>query len=176
MFYFILFFLCLVDLRICVYLSRAKPWLELSIKFNRYSMKSFQTALVGFNNLWIHLIFKEFCWVSMFKIPSLPFQMKSCAICLGDRFFFALGEIVFSFFSFLSDTFWNSIYFTYVPWIWSKDFLSSCFFPLKEGCILFQIWIFYVKLSCILSQILWSWGKLPKRPRPILMENLGQTI
>ena len=27
-------FLCLVDLRICVCLNKAKPWLELSIKFN----------------------------------------------------------------------------------------------------------------------------------------------
>ena len=34
-------YLCLVDLRICVCLNKAKPWLELSIKFNWYSMRLF---------------------------------------------------------------------------------------------------------------------------------------
>ena len=38
-------FLCLVHLRICFCLNRAKSWLELSIKFNRCSMRSFQRAL-----------------------------------------------------------------------------------------------------------------------------------
>ena len=61
-------FLCLVDLRICVCLHRAKPWLELNIKFSWYSRRSFQRALVGFNNLWIHLISNKFNWFSMSKI------------------------------------------------------------------------------------------------------------
>ena len=60
-----LFYFCefLVDLRILFCLNRAKFWLKLSIKFNKYSMRSFQKAMVGFNNLWIHLIFKDYCWV-----------------------------------------------------------------------------------------------------------------
>ena len=40
-----------VDLRICVCLNRTKPWLELNIKFNQYSIRPFEKALVGFNNL-----------------------------------------------------------------------------------------------------------------------------
>ena len=48
-----LFYFCefLVDLRILFCLNRAKFWLKLSIKFNKYSMRSFQKAMVGFNNL-----------------------------------------------------------------------------------------------------------------------------
>ena len=36
-----------VSFRICVCLNRTKPWLELSIKFNQYSIRSFQKTLVG---------------------------------------------------------------------------------------------------------------------------------
>ena len=77
-------FLCLVDLRIYVCLNRTKPWLELNIKFNQYSIRSFQKALVGFNNLWIiHLAFKDFNWLSMSKMPFPPFQMEGWTRCLG---------------------------------------------------------------------------------------------
>ena len=69
------------------FLNRTKPWLELSIKFNQYSIRSFHKALVGFNNLWIHLIFKEFNWVSMSKIPSPPFQVESWIRWLGRLIF-----------------------------------------------------------------------------------------
>ena len=86
-------FLCLLDLRICFCLRRARPWLELRIKSNRYSMRSFQRALVGFNNLWVYCIFKEFNLVSMSKIPSPPFHMESWARCLGGHsFFFSRGN------------------------------------------------------------------------------------
>ena len=56
--------LCQLYPRICFYLKRAKPWLEFSMKsiFNQYSMRSFQRALVGFNNFWINFIFWEFNW------------------------------------------------------------------------------------------------------------------
>ena len=66
---------------------RLLSWLELRIRFNRYSMRSFQKALVRFNKLWIHFIFREFNWVSMFKIPSPYLQMESWARCLGGCFF-----------------------------------------------------------------------------------------
>ena len=70
-----------VDLRICVCPNRTKFWLELNIKFNQYNIRSFQKALVGFNNIWIHLVFKEFNWVSMSKIPYPPFPMESWTRC-----------------------------------------------------------------------------------------------
>ena len=76
-----------VDLRICVCLNRTKPWLELNIKFNQYSIISFQKPLVRYNNLWIRLVFKEFNWVSMSKIPYPPFQMESWTRFLGGLFF-----------------------------------------------------------------------------------------
>ena len=40
-----------VDLGICVCPNRTKFWLELNIKFNQYNIRSFQKALVGFNNI-----------------------------------------------------------------------------------------------------------------------------
>ena len=83
-------FLCLLYLRICFCLKRPKTLLDFSIKsiFNQYSMRSFQRALVGVNNLWIHFIFRKFNWVSMSKMSkeclnvweiwfSLSFQRKS---------------------------------------------------------------------------------------------------
>ena len=48
-------FLCLVDLKICVCLNSTKPSLELSVEFNKYSIRSFQKAFLELNNIWIHL-------------------------------------------------------------------------------------------------------------------------
>ena len=79
-------------------LNRAKPWLELSFEFNRYSIKPFQRALVGFHKPWIHLSSKEFNWVSMPQIP-----------------FFVSEKILYCLFNFLFDRFSNRIYFAYVP-------------------------------------------------------------
>ena len=94
--------LCLGELRICVSLNRAKPWLELNIKFNWYSRRFFQRALVVFNNLWIHLISKEFNWVSMSKIYLT--ELSKWGVCLM--------KILYSFLNF----FW--IYFGIV-YIWA---------------------------------------------------------
>ena len=69
--------LYLLDLKICFYLKRARSWLEVRVKFSRYSMKSFQRALVGLNNFWIHFIFIKFNWVSMSKIPSPPIVVRT---------------------------------------------------------------------------------------------------
>ena len=97
-------FLCLVDLRICVCLNKTKPWLELNIKFNQYSIRSFQKALMGFNNLWIHLFFNEFNWISMSKILYSPFQMED--LTKWEVLFFVVSEkIVSAFFSFLINLF-----------------------------------------------------------------------
>ena len=104
-------FLCLLYLRICFCLKRAKPWLEFSIKsiFNQYSMRSFQRALVGFNNFWINFIFREFNWVSMSKMS------KECLSVWEVWFFFVPEEIVYSLFNLLFDILWNSIYLNYIP-------------------------------------------------------------
>ena len=77
----------LVYLRICFYLKSARPWLWFRIKFNWYSMRFFQRALMGFNSLWIHFIYREFNCVSMFKIPSPIIQMEVWARYLGGRIF-----------------------------------------------------------------------------------------
>ena len=72
------------------FLNKAKPWLELNIKFNQYSIRFFQKALVGFNNIWICLVFKEFNWVSkirMSKIPYLRFQIEKWTRLLGCLIF-----------------------------------------------------------------------------------------
>ena len=95
-------FLCLLDPRICFYIKRTRPWLDFRITFYRYSMKSFQKALEGFNNFLIHFIFIEFNWVSMSKTPSLPLQMERWARSLGSSIFFcSRGNRVFFEFPFL---------------------------------------------------------------------------
>ena len=105
-------FLCLLYLRICFCLKRAKPWLEFSIKsiFNQYSMRSFQRALVGFNNFWINFIFREFNWVSMSKMSK-----ERLSVWEVWFLFIVLEEIVYSLFNFLFDILWNNIYLNYVP-------------------------------------------------------------
>ena len=105
LFYFCMF-LCLVDLKICDCLnSLSKPWLELSIKLNQYSIRFFWKALVGFNNLWIFLVSKEFNWESMYRIPSLTFKIESLTRCLGGLIFFVVPEdiVIHIFFQF---SFW----------------------------------------------------------------------
>ena len=54
---------------------------------NWYSMRFFQRALVGFNDLWIHFIFRDFNCVSMSKIPSPIIQMEIWARYLGGSIF-----------------------------------------------------------------------------------------
>ena len=74
-------FLCLVDLRICFCLNAPKLWLELSFKFNRYSMRLFQRALVGFNNFWIHLSSRVFI---EYLCPKYLVHTSKWRIELGD--------------------------------------------------------------------------------------------
>ena len=105
-------FLCLLYLRICFCLKRAKPWLKFSIKstFNQYNLRSFQRELVGFNNFWINFIFREYNWVSMSK------KVQGVSKCLGSHIFFIVPEeIVYSLFNFFFDMLRNSIYLNYAP-------------------------------------------------------------
>ena len=123
-------FLCLDDLRICFYLNKHKPWLELFFKFNQCRMRPFQRALVGFNNLYIHWSSREFNWVYMSKIPSPHFQMESWAI-------------VFSIFSLINfGIVYNwPIYQSLDKRIWWFP-ITFLFYP-KECCTLFKIFIFF---------------------------------
>ena len=91
-------------------------------------------------------------------------------------YFVGPEEIVYSFFNFFPDTFWNSIYLTVYHSLDQRIWFMVIFYPLKESCILFQIWIFPVKLSYILSQFLLSWAELWKFTPTILMENCDQAI
>ena len=110
--------LWLVDLRICFYLKRARPRFWLRTKFNWYSMRFFQRALIGFNNLWIHFIFREFNCVSLSKVPSPIVQMESWTRCLGDCIFScSRGNRIFFF-----GTFWNSSIFGLCTTVWIRAF------------------------------------------------------
>ena len=102
-------FLCLLNVRIYFCLKSAKLWLEFRIKFNWYSMRSFQRAMVEFNNLRIYFTFRGFNRVSMSKISSPPIQMESWSSCLGGGIFSVSQEIVYSFKLFF-DLFWNNIW------------------------------------------------------------------
>ena len=139
-------FLYLIDLRICVCLNKAMPWLELNIKFKQYSIRSFQKPLVGFNNLWIRLVFKEFNWVSMSKIPYPPFQMESWTrslgglICCSSRrncicffqfpFWFILEQWIFDLWTIVLVKGF-SVYLTYIWQIYSNWYYH---FRCGEGC------------------------------------------
>ena len=146
-------FLCLVDLKICVYLKSARPWLEFRIKFNLYSMRSSQTALVGlliFESILFIYLFILFHWISMSKIPSAPLQLKNWSRCLWDRIFYPfLRKSYILSLSFL-------IYFG-IAYIWlmcySLDkgiWFTITFLPLKESLTLFQTRTFlvYLHLFC----------------------------
>ena len=122
LFWFCNFFF-LDDLRICFCLNKHKPWLELFFKFNQYSLRPFQKALVGLNNLWIHWSSTEFSWVSMSKIPS---PKESWA---------------FVFFNFLFDQFWKSIYLTYVQKFGYENLTyNSFFFIPKRVALCLKYW------------------------------------
>ena len=127
-------FLCQLYLRICFCLKRAKPWLEFSIKsiFNQYSMRSFQRALVGFDNFWINFIFEEFDCVSMSKMSKEFLSVWEVWL------FYCSGGLCILF----SNSF--LIYFGKV-YIWTmyqsmdKIWFIIIFLPLKEILTLFQI-------------------------------------
>ena len=113
----------------------------------------------------------------MSKIPSLLFQIKSLAGCLGDLTFFVVPEeVLYYFFSFLFNILWSSVYLTNVPWFWWKDLVYDYFFPLKKSCALSQIWFFLLIFNNNFSQLLLSTTELTKYTPIILMENCNNTI
>ena len=134
--------LCQLYLRICFCLKRAKPWLEFSIKsiFNQYSMRSFQRALVGFNNFWINFIFREFNWVSMSKIS------KECLSVWEVSYFFIVPEEIVYFFSIFFLIYFGIVYIWPMYQSLDKSWFIVIFSPLKESLALFQIWNFLLNL------------------------------
>ena len=124
-------FLWLVDLKICFCLKRARPWLEFRFNFNWYSMRSFWRRLLGLNNLWVHIIVIEFNCVSMSKIPiPLPLSPKteSWVRCLGGHIFAVPEEILYSFFYFVFDMFWNKISLASAPQLGQEDLVYDYLF------------------------------------------------
>ena len=108
------------------------------------------------------------------KYPVHFTNMGSWARCLGGLIFsWSRGNCLF-FFQFFSIYILDSIYLTFVPWFWSKDLVYGYFFPLKESCILFQIWIFSLKLPYILSLFLLA--ELWKCTPTVLMEHCDHAI
>ena len=125
-------FLCLLYLRICFCLKRAKPWLEFSIKsiFNQYNLRYFQRELVGFNNFWINFIFREYNWVSMSKMS------KECLSVWEVSFFLLFQRKLYILFSISFLIYFGIVY------IWTMhQSLDN------------KNWSHSVKLSLILSQL-----------------------
>ena len=102
--------------------------MELSIKFNQYSITSFPKALVGFNNLWTHLFFKEFNWVSMSKITSPPFQVESWTGFQGSLIFCSSRRNFTYFFQFPYLTYFRIYIFDLCTIVFLKAFSSKLFF------------------------------------------------
>ena len=70
-------------------------------------MRSFQKALVGFNNLWIHFLFLYSLIVCLcLKYLVCPSKWRFELGVWEAVFFPVLEEIAYCFFNFLSDIFW----------------------------------------------------------------------
>ena len=78
-------------------------------------MRSSHRALVGFNNLLIHLIFEGLNEYLCLKYVAHPSKWRVEPGASEVLFFVVLEEIVYSFFNFPFAEFWNSIYLTYEP-------------------------------------------------------------
>ena len=88
-FFFSCKFLCLLHQSICFYLKRANPSLEFRIKFNRYSMKSVQSALVAFCFQWV--------WLNVYAWNTLSIPPNGELSYLGGRVFSVRNHIFFQF-------------------------------------------------------------------------------
>ena len=112
----------------------------------------FHRALVGFNNIWIHFIFREFNCVPMPKIPSPIIQMVSR--CLGGRVFFHFQRK-------LCIIFWWIIF-------WIRRFgLQLSFYLIKKVSLCFRYGFFAIH-SLILSHLELSGIELLKLTPSIL--------
>ena len=131
-------------------------------------MRSLQRALLGCNNFWIHVIFREFYWVSMSKLFNPPLQMESWARCLGGRVFFPFQRKSYIFFQI---TFWYIL-----PQFGYEDAVYDYLFSSQRSLTLFQIRIFFIIPLLMLSQFELKRIELPKSTPIILMENCDRFI
>ena len=146
------------------------------IKFNWYSMRYFHRALVGWNSRLIHLIFREFSWVSISKISDPPLLMGSWTRCLGGRIFFPSHKKSYILFSISLLIYFGIVY------VWpiyqsfeSKIWFMISFLPLKESLTLFQIWILLAIFTLILSQFELLETKLSKFMPSTLIEKFDHS-
>ena len=147
-------FSCLLDLTICFCLKKAGPWLEFRIKFNRYSIRSFQRLdLITCKSIF----FSMFNWVSMSNIPCPPLQIERWARWLGGRIFSVPKKSHVLSMSFLIHL--GIVYIWPVKRIWNS----------VPDIIFFINFTFFVSIGVIKDRI-------TKLTPSILMENCDQSI
>ena len=154
-------FLCLVEPRIFICLNREKIWLELSIKFNWCSMRSFHRTLVGFSNLWTNLSFKGFKWVSM-SINLANLSKWRAKLGVWEAVFHSNSRENCNF---LFDIFWNSIYLTIVLIkVWEPHSVSNMNF------------LYWIVIYCCYYQVAVIKKRISKCTPSILMDNCDHNI
>ena len=125
---------------------------------------------MGFNNPWIHLVFKDFNWVSMSKIPSLPFQMKSLARCLGGPISLLFQRKFYILFSGFFFIYLGIVYIWPMYYSFDESICFTIIFSLTKKVALPSKYHFFVNFLFTLSQLL-SRTELTKRTPSILIEN-----
>ena len=106
----------------------------------------------------------------MHKITSPPSKWKVELGVWEVVSFLVPEEIVYSFFNFLFDIFWNSINLVFVSHLGEKDLVYDYLPPLKESLTLFQYGFFFAIHWLILSHLELSRIELPKLTSRVLME------
>ena len=110
-------------------------------------MRSFQRALVEFNNLWIDLIFKDFYWVYLKYLAHL---FKSGAeLGAWEVFFFCSRRNCSLFFSIFFQLLFGIVYIWSTYHSFDQSIWFTTFFFLKESCILFQTWICWIVIYLV---------------------------
>ena len=113
---------------------------------------------------------KSFAYILNFEYYILGFELSR-----GGHIFLVPEEILYCFFNFLFDKFWNNIYLSYVPkFVFKRIWFKTLYFHLKGSCTLFQILIF-LNVICFV-QLELSRTELPECTPSILTENCDHTI
>ena len=123
----------------------------------------FPERIVGFNNLWIHFIFREFNCVFMSKIPSPLVHMESWARRPGGCIFFLFHRKSYILFWYILENY--KFGYSLDKRVW----FAIIFLPLKESLTLSEIWSFFLLYLPLFSL---SRIELPKLTPSILMEFL----
>ena len=135
----------------CFCFKWAKPWLEFSINsiFNQYRMRSFQRALVGFNNFWFNFIFREFNWVSMSKVS------KECLSFRKVWFFLLFRSKLYICISISFLIYFGIVYIWAVYQSLDNRWFIIIFLPLKKSLTQFHIWSFLLNFHLFCAN--WSY-------------------